>query len=77
MSFAIDVDSSIYGFVHDGLGAHSSRTLMLHELTLLLDARPAAAQFASYAAAIMDDNVLLKADGCHTARVGPSAARAL
>lgn len=60
MSFAIDVDSSIYGFVSDGLGAHSSRTLMLHELTLLLDACPAAAQFASYAAAIMDDNVLLK-----------------
>lgn len=60
MSFAIGADASRHGFVVNGFGAHSSRTLMLHELTLLLAACPAASTFAAYKAAIMEDNVLLK-----------------
>ncbi len=60
MAFPLGADTPQYGFVIDGLGAHSSRTIMLHELSLLLTACPAASEFTSYQAAIMDDNVLLK-----------------
>jgi hypothetical protein len=50
-----------YGFVIDGLGPHSSRTIMLEDLELLLTACPRDAGPEVYRAAVLDDNVLLKA----------------
>lgn len=49
-----------YGFVIDGLGAHSSRTIMLKELGLLLAACPPATGVEGYSSAILNENVLLK-----------------
>lgn len=60
MTFSIPPDTLQYGFVLGGLGAHSSRTIMLHELTLLLAACPASVGFTSYQASIVDDNALVK-----------------
>lgn len=60
MVFPLTADTLEYGFVIDGFGAHSSRTIMLHELTLLLAACPMAYGLADYARAILDNNVLLK-----------------
>ena len=57
---AIPVSASQYGFVTHGLGAHSSRTMMLAELRLLLDACPPAAASEDYRASVLLDNVLLK-----------------
>jgi len=54
----IPQSASVYGFVSDGLGAHSSRTMMLAELRLLLEACPPATDLAGYRTAILDDNVL-------------------
>jgi hypothetical protein len=56
----IPQSASVYGFVSDGLGAHSSRTMMLTELRLLLDACPSETDQAGYRSAVLDDNVLLK-----------------
>lgn len=49
-----------YGFVIEGLGTHSSRTMMLSELRLLLVACPMKTKRDDYRSAIRDDNVLLK-----------------
>ncbi len=49
-----------YGFVIEGLGAHSSRTMMLSELQLLLAACPPGTEHAAYRAAVEEENVLLK-----------------
>jgi len=49
-----------YGFTIEGLGTHSSRTMMLAELRLLLAACPPTTGQAAYRAAIEEDNVLLK-----------------
>ena len=49
-----------WGFVTDTIGVHTSRTMMLAELRLLLGACPADAGFDQYRSAIQDDNVLLK-----------------
>lgn len=49
-----------YGFVSEGLGAHSSRTMMLAELRLLLEVCPPECKTADYRTAVLDDNVLLK-----------------
>lgn len=49
-----------YGFVAEGLGTHSSRTMMLSELRLLFAARPISAELETYRSAIEDENVLLK-----------------
>lgn len=49
-----------YGFVIDGLGSHSSRTIMLAELELLLAACPKNAGPDDYRAAILEANALLK-----------------
>lgn len=49
-----------YGFVIDGLGAHSSRTIMLKELGLLLAACSPATGVEGYCSAILNENVLLK-----------------
>lgn len=49
-----------YGFTIDGLGTHSSRTMMLEELQLLLAACPPSADEEAYRTAVVDENVLLK-----------------
>ncbi len=60
MLFLIPQQALAYGFVIEGLGAHSSRTLMLKELRLLFLACPPTASLREYAAAIVEGNVLLK-----------------
>jgi len=54
------------GFRDGDRGTHSSRTLMLRELELLLEATPADAGIADYRRAIVEDNVLGKRT--HTTR---------
>jgi hypothetical protein len=63
VSVSIPKTAGSYGFVIDGLGAHSSRTIMLNELWLLFAACPVTADTETYRAAILDDNVLLKHTG--------------
>jgi hypothetical protein len=48
------------GFKQDGGGAMVSRTIMLAELTALLEALPSTATAEDYRMAIIEDNVLLK-----------------
>lgn len=54
------------GFRDGDRGTHSSRTLMLRELDLLLDATHAEASIADYRGAVVEDNVLGKRT--HTTR---------
>jgi|YNPBryunderm2012_1023409.scaffolds.fasta_scaffold01387_3 hypothetical protein len=49
-----------YGFANEPVGTHISRTLMLADLRRLLAACPPSADPATYAAAVVDENVLLK-----------------
>lgn len=49
-----------YGFVIEGLGAHSSRTIMLAELRLLLHCCPSNTDRQGYRKAVLEDNALLK-----------------
>jgi hypothetical protein len=49
------------GFRLGAKGTHSSRTIMLAELTVMLDTAPETATRAEYAAAILEDNCLSKA----------------
>lgn len=49
-----------FGFTNGPGGTHTSRTMMLAELRLLLAACPRDATFEDYQVAIIDDNVLLK-----------------
>ena len=51
------------GFVADSAGVHSSRTLMLAELRLILAACPSTTGVEGYRAAVVEENALLK----HTA----------
>src|SRR6266516_2995924 len=60
MSLQIPALSNEYGFVNEPVGAHSSRTMMLAELRLLLSACPQSAGLEEYRSAILDENVLLK-----------------
>jgi hypothetical protein len=60
MSVQIPALPNQYGFVNKIGGAHSSRTMMLAELRLLLAACPQPASIAEYKSAIVDENVLLK-----------------
>jgi len=60
MSIQIPSLSNQYGFVNDPGGAHSSRTMMLADLRLLLAACPQSANLEEYRSAIVDENVLLK-----------------
>jgi hypothetical protein len=61
--FPIPETATSYGFVIDGLGTHSSRTMMLDELRLLLASCPPTTGSDGYRTAIVDDNVLLKKTG--------------
>jgi hypothetical protein len=49
-----------FGFVNGPGGTHTSRTIMLAELRLLLAACPASASFSQYRQAAVDENALLK-----------------
>ena len=60
MMWSIPEKASMHGFVLEGLGAHSSRTIMLKELRLLLEACPPTTDKETYRSAIVDENVLLK-----------------
>jgi hypothetical protein len=60
MSIQISALPNQYGFVNEPGGAHSSRTMMLAELRLLLATCPPSASLEEYRSAIVDDNVLLK-----------------
>ncbi|MBC8253538.1 MAG: hypothetical protein H8E35_05870 [Ardenticatenia bacterium] len=60
MPVAIPEAALQYGFIIDGLGAHSSRTMMLKELRLLLAACPPITDMEGYRSATLDENVLLK-----------------
>lgn len=50
----------VYGFVNSPVGTHGSRTIMLKELQLLLEACPLSTDYESFRTAIVEDNVLLK-----------------
>ncbi len=60
MSIQTSVQSNEYGFINESVGAHSSRTMMLADLRLLLAACPQSASLGEYRSAIIDENVLLK-----------------
>lgn len=60
MSLQLPLQSKSFGFVNSPVGTHSSRTIMLSELRLLLAALGKAADLDEYRSAIIDENVLLK-----------------
>ena len=60
MSLQVSSQSNEHGFVNEPVGAHSSRTMMLAELRLLLAACSQSASLEEYRSAILDENVLLK-----------------
>lgn len=61
MSLQVSAQSNEHGFVNVPVGAHSSRTMMLAELRLLLTACcQQSASLEDYRTAIIDENVLLK-----------------
>ena len=67
-------DSALsHGFTNGPGGTHTSRTMMLPELRLLLESCAAASRYGDYADAILNDNVLLK----HTASTRRRSLRAL
>jgi hypothetical protein len=49
-----------FGFVNDPIGTHGSRTIMLKELRLLLDACSLGTDYERFRQEIVDENVLLK-----------------
>ncbi len=55
-----DTQVAAWGFRRGARGTHSSRTIMLEELTLLFDAVPGNASRAEYAVAVIQDNCLGK-----------------
>src|SRR5437588_10300508 len=60
MSLQVPALANEHGFVDEPIGAHSSRTMMLAELRLLLAACQPSASLEEYRSAIVDENVLLK-----------------
>jgi len=60
MSIQIPALSNERGFINEPVGAHSSRTMMLADLRLLLAACPQSSSLEEYRSAIIDENVLLK-----------------
>jgi len=56
----IPISASDYGFVTSPGGTHTSRTMMLSELQLLLATCSATASYEIYSTAILEENVLLK-----------------
>src|SRR6266567_2724380 len=60
MSIQVPASADVYGFINMPVGAHSSRTMMLAEIRLLLAACQSSANLEEYRSAIVDENVLLK-----------------
>lgn len=60
MSIQIPESAQQYGFITTPGGTHTSRTMMLSELQMLLAACSTTASFEEYQAAVLDENVLLK-----------------
>src|SRR5260370_34075500 len=60
MPLHVSTPASGYGFIDDIIGAHSSRTMMLAELRLLLAACSQSASLEEYKSAVIAENVLLK-----------------
>lgn len=60
MTIYIPRSAEEYGFVTDGLGTHSSRTMMFSELSLLLADCPPYATLDDYREEIIENNILLK-----------------
>src|SRR6266852_1914533 len=60
MSIQVPALSNGYGFINKPVGAHSSRTMMLAEIRLLLAACQSSANLEEHRSAIVDENVLLK-----------------
>src|SRR5260370_14476298 len=60
MSIQVPALSIEYGFINEPVGAHSSRTMMLAELRLLLAVCPQYARLEEYRSAVIDENALLK-----------------
>lgn len=60
MSLHIPVSANEFGFITEPVSVHTSRTMMLAELRLLLAACPPSASLEEYQAAIIEENVLLK-----------------
>jgi hypothetical protein len=63
MTLSIPEEAGSYGFDLDGLGSHSSRTMMLSELRLLLGSCSPATDIEGYRSAIVEQNSLLKKTG--------------
>ncbi len=59
----IPENAARYGLSASATGAHGGRTLMLAELTLLLNASENDANFAALRTLVVEDNVLLKSTG--------------
>ncbi len=60
MSLPISAQAGEFGFVEELVSVHSSRTMMLAELRLLLAACQKDASLDEYQAAIVEENILLK-----------------
>jgi hypothetical protein len=60
MSIQVSALPNEHGFVNESVGAHSSRTMMLAELRLLLAACQPSSSLEDYRSAIVNENVLLK-----------------
>lgn len=60
MPIAIPEQAIAAGLIAESAGVHSSRTLMLAELRLLLAACPPSTGVEGYRAAVVEENVLLK-----------------
>lgn len=60
MMWSIPEEATRYGFTLDGLGSHSSRTMMLSELKMLLASRGPDTDIEEYRSVIIDENSLLK-----------------
>ena len=63
MQIEIPKGADIHGFVIDGLGAHSGRTIMLDDMKRLLDYCPIGSAPSDYKNAIQKENILLKNTG--------------
>lgn len=63
MSFLIPSNSEKFGFVIEGFGAHSGRTIMSKDMKLLLESCLPEAEKDEYAQAVLVNNVLLKKTG--------------
>ena len=63
MAFYIPQEAAKYGYVVDGFGAHSGRTIMLADVTQLFSTCPQTTTNEEYREAILGANVLLKKSG--------------